>query len=217
MATLSDLSSLADWVYTNHSQTLLPSGWNVLKLSPLAAQYQSDVNAGFYAAAFQNTVTGEIVIASRGSENRLNYLHDVEMMSAGVPIPEAQDATKFIETVARDYSNATITLTGHSLGGYAAQVAMVNLLDPQNQTLSPAARSALTTVTFNAPGLSPSDLQGTDPLSYNAYNFNTQSDWVHLARGTQLGQSRTIAEGPTLTQEFNDFKKPNAHRSDCGG
>ena len=206
MANLLDLASLANWVYTNHNGSLLPSdagAWDPLPLTPDVASLGNDPKYGFYAAAFKNRVTGEIVIAMRGTENRLNLIHDLEL-GAHFQVPEAIDATKFVEAVAAHNSNATITLTGHSLGGYAAQWAMVKLHD--TRILSPNARTALSTVTFNAPGL-PAWVLGTNSaVSYNAYNFNTQGDVIHDFGGTQIGQSTSLAAGPSAAQEWTDFQ-----------
>jgi Ca2+-binding RTX toxin-like protein len=109
----------------------------------------------------------------------------------------AQDAIKFAEQVASANKGATITLTGHSLGGYAAQAALVRLTEQGDSNVS--------AVTFNAPGLPSWFLNGVSPGSYNCYNFNTRGDILHLFGGTQIGQSTSLDVGPSPAQEMSDF------------
>ena len=66
-------------------------------------------------------------------------------------------------------------------------------------------------MTFNAPGLPPWLLASRALSSFpNAYNFNAQGDIVHLFGGavpgvlSQIGQSATVAVGPTAAQEWSD-------------
>lgn len=200
-----DLASLDAWIYrddigTPQGQQALPGDagtWTVLRTV-------TDGITGFQAAELINSRTNEIVIAIRGTVPGLlqNDLEDLLLGSASTALsilnPIAEEATAFAEQVARANPGATITLTGHSLGGYAAQVASVDLLAAG--LVSP---SSLNTVTFNAPGI-PASLDAVAALKgyQNAYNFNTQGDAIHLAGGTQLGQSIMVAVGPSPSQKW---------------
>jgi hypothetical protein len=82
--------------------------------------------SGFYAAIYQNTKTGEVVVSYRGTRSPLKRNDDLTdaMLLAGISRPgvakAASDLAKFVK---QDFPNSKITLTGHSLGGYWATYA----------------------------------------------------------------------------------------------
>lgn len=81
---------------------------------------------GLLAKAFRNNTMNEIVISFRGTDNDPNVLEDLLLGTAGALSalnPILLVADEFAQAVAKANSNATITLSGHSLGGYLAQAA----------------------------------------------------------------------------------------------
>lgn len=221
---LFDIAALAAWTYDPKGTGVpntLPSdvgAWRVLQLNgqPAVLDKTSD---GFYAEAFKNSQTGEIVISIRGTVpaplSNTNLLQDAELatLSNFAPILNAvsKDAAQFAIEVAKVSPSATITLTGHSLGGYAAQVATIYLqADPG---VSSTVKTNLTTVTFNAPAVPAWLLTLAGSLtgnSYNAYNFFMQGDIIHDAGGfVHLGQSTTVAVGPNAQQLYQTYLDNN--------
>jgi hypothetical protein len=83
---------------------------------------------------------------------------------------------------------------------------MIDLQKSGNNSLLTAGKNALSAVTFNAPGIGDTD-PVTNPGSYRAYNFDTQGDVIHQSGGYKLGQSVTLAVGPSRSQELGDFIK----------
>ena len=174
---LLDIATLAKFVYGKASKNDVVGQWNYLDSSAI-----NTINGviGFEAEAFQNTSTHEIVIAIRGTYGGPNYLEDL-LLGGGLypslnPFVAASDA--FAEKVARAHPNATITVTGHSLGGYAAQATTLDLL--KKGLVTP---SNLNTVTFNSPGLTLTYVAAyaSQIASYNnGYNFYTQGDLIRL-------------------------------------
>ncbi len=108
----------------------IPEGWKEFGIP----RDKNDEN-GFYARAYQNLATGEVVLAFRGTEP--SDPHDV--LGADVAIanaayggdgrhPQFLEALKFglavrDEARKRKIDASRITVTGHSLGGYLAQLA----------------------------------------------------------------------------------------------
>ncbi len=76
---------------------------------------RQDIAASFYAAAYQDAA-GNIVISYRGTDNPGG---DIPAWTggAGFQTRQAELAAEFYYQVKAAYPGATITLTGHSLGG----------------------------------------------------------------------------------------------------
>lgn len=163
-----------------------PAGWTLIQTSPQNGD-------GYVGLAWKNSA-GEIVIANRGTvpTNFHNLLSDATLAAHKIP-SAAVDAAAFALQVAKANRNSTITETGHSLGGYEAQFALVNLLKLNAFNIAGSA------VTFQAPGL-PSGYT-TSPGSYPVLNLYNQGDVIHDV-GTSLGQSNSIVAGPSTTQEM---------------
>lgn len=97
---------------------------------------------GFYAAAFEKTPGGDIVIAYRGSEGSgawgmFKFWDNDEIDWHGTNLPmvlgtklssQFDQAIRFYDKVKEDkkYSDKNITLTGHSLGGALASYVAIN-------------------------------------------------------------------------------------------
>ena len=120
MASTEDLAMLSMEVYKNNATTM-PYGWTFLD-EPTAAQKAT----GLYAIAYQNTATGEIVIAYRGTTvtDTSDLAADIAL-TVGGEHPQFVAALEFANSIRLDprYSSSTITVTGHSLGGGLAQLA----------------------------------------------------------------------------------------------
>ena len=204
MADVGDLAALSNWAYDPNTKDLQAIGNGAWV--ERASTGSAGASFGFYGYTVYNTVTNDVVIVYRGTDpsNPANLVEDALLSTKLNQIlnPIARLATQYAQTQALLYSNSTVTLTGHSLGGYGAEVAMIALEQDQNSTS--AFRNSLSGVAFNAPGVTLSD-PVANAQSYNFYNFNAQGDIVHRAGGAQLGQSVTLAVGPTPAQETSDF------------
>ncbi|HEY1726384.1 MAG TPA: hypothetical protein VGF89_13240 [Steroidobacteraceae bacterium] len=87
-ASMFDLASLADYVYTPAQTGLIPASWTVLLSSQVGGRnpYQSQLY-GFYAEAFKNPSTQEIVVAIRGTQQVQNYLSDLTRSVGDYELP----------------------------------------------------------------------------------------------------------------------------------
>ena len=100
---------------------------------------------GFQAGAFQNKTTDEVIVAIAGTDSARDVLADIEIF-LGNPLPgigpldaQIQDAFLFLDKVRNLVPSADVTIVGHSLGGYIAQVV--------------GAATGARTLTINAPGV----------------------------------------------------------------
>jgi predicted alpha/beta hydrolase len=75
-----------------------------------------EVAASFYAAAYQDA-SGNIVISYRGTDAPFSGDFTAWTGGAGFQTRQAELAAEFYYQVKDAYPGATITLTGHSLGG----------------------------------------------------------------------------------------------------
>ncbi|GBG14818.1 uncharacterized protein NMK_2419 [Novimethylophilus kurashikiensis] len=111
--------------------------WTVLKTSDVNLQ-------GFQAAAYQNIETGQIIVATRGTEptSKMDLYADLQMgmdgVLAGLP-NQFVLASNFLSSVEAIAGANPISLTGHSLGGSLAEWL--------------GAESHYPTVTYNAYGI----------------------------------------------------------------
>ena len=117
MATVNDYAALSANVYTNSGA---PNGWT--RLAPPATFIES--NPSFYAAAYKNAVTGEIVVAYRGMDpTEAGDVASVGQLYTGQKPAQYNDAAAFYSAVRDEYgSQAPVSLTGHSLGGALASM-----------------------------------------------------------------------------------------------
>ena len=135
MPDLLDYAALSAYVYGNVRGDLsvnpMPSGWTQI------AYYPGGGIDGFTAGAYRNGVTGEIVIAYKGTDTGLNTMADIAgtvddmltdlALGAGLGSTQLFHAAQFYEEV-KALNNGianNITFTGHSLGGGLASVMSV--------------------------------------------------------------------------------------------
>lgn len=152
----------------------VPMGWALLRTSP-----PSDI--GFAAIAVRNEVTGEIVIAYRGTDGLKDFNNSNLQLALQNDVPnQYTEANAFYTAISNDYG-PNITLAGHSLGGSLAQLV--------------GAISGRRTYTFNAPGVQTiysrlEDAQdGVTASSFtNINNYNMAFDPASML-GVQLGNS----------------------------
>jgi uncharacterized protein YjdB len=104
-------------ITTGEFITALAGNWRLL-----TGFNQNDLS-GYYGAAFLDADSGEIVIASRGTEPEkgfTDYMEDVLFGGLGILGKQFESCNKFYELVAHQYPEVAITTTGHSLGGALA-------------------------------------------------------------------------------------------------
>lgn len=133
MASTLEYSLFSANVYGNssavrHPRNVLPvpQGWTKLGIQPVGAGEAGSTASGFMASAYQRG--NEIVIAYAGTtdeENRteLDWLYgNVPAATATILAPQIREAAIFYLHVLRDNPGASISFTGHSLGGGACEL-----------------------------------------------------------------------------------------------
>lgn len=101
---------------------------------------------GFYGAAYEWIGTNEIVVAYRGTEftDMRDILNDITILFQ-LAVRQTKYAYSLYKHIKSKYPKATISLTGHSLGGALAQ--LVAVLIARDEGIG------IHTETFNAPGV----------------------------------------------------------------
>lgn len=114
VVSLQDYALLSVDAYNDFDDRQPPSGWNRLDITIA----QADLN--FSAAVYQKG--SEIVIAYRGTDTDSELVDDI--LSAGIPEHQILDAYNLYQAVLADpdFAGASISFTGHSLGGGLAAV-----------------------------------------------------------------------------------------------
>ncbi|TKB23235.1 DUF2974 domain-containing protein [Desulfopila sp. IMCC35006] len=93
----------------------VPNGWNVLSRIP------EDSLTGFEASAYKNSQTNEIVISFTGTNDSRDWVTNTSLANGDTCSQLRQAALYYCEVKAAN-PDATITLTGHSLGGGLASL-----------------------------------------------------------------------------------------------
>ena len=117
-----DWFKFADNAYSDPSTTI-PTGWE--PVSNIPAELLKGSN-GYQASVFINPSTGEIVIAHRGSDETKDWIKANSALISDKLTKKLnvqfQNAQKLTEYIMGQYPNANIRHTGHSLGGWLAQM-----------------------------------------------------------------------------------------------
>ena len=182
----------------------LSSDWQVIAVSDVSSDFWGH---GYFAAAYRNRATGEVVIANRGTDKKnalgSNLLSDFNL-GLGQSLAVQEDAVAFalqVKNTLSDLNQLTngIIETGHSFGGTEAQAAIVGLV--QRGGLS---TSQVSGVLFNSPGIAGYPIPaGMSASSYNVVDIYNQGDAIHASGGTHLGttgaHSVMLGAGPDTT------------------
>jgi Ca2+-binding RTX toxin-like protein len=174
--------------------TNLPSGWEL--------KAADDQSPPFAAFAFKNAVTGEVVIAYRGTDGLTDGAADAAIF-AGHWDTQFQQGMDFVAAVKRNPDilpdsgdSSKLLVTGHSLGGTIAQVtAYAYGLD--GSTIDPgAAASIVRTAEFRAAALEAGLPPGGLGAAAGFTNYLVAGSVVSGATGEQVGSSGYL---PSLT------------------
>ena len=155
-----------------------PSGWQEFSHVPNST-YQT--TQSFEASAFQNTTTGKIVISYAGTAQLTDWIANVAL-GLGFNADQLNQAALYYLQVKASNPGATISFTGHSLGGGLAALMGV-MFDEQAVTFNqaPFANSASTGVRddlvayLHSKGYSDSQLTVLAP-ELLSFNFNGDGD-----------------------------------------
>jgi pimeloyl-ACP methyl ester carboxylesterase len=86
----------------------------------------TNLSDGFSASTYENTSTGEVVVAYRGTNSILDAAADVES-AIGIASSQYSDAANYYNNIAAQYGSENISVTGHSLGGALASGSVATL------------------------------------------------------------------------------------------
>ncbi len=157
MTTTAEYAVFCAHVYKTRKSPPLPPGWREWLCSIPS-------RTGFYAQAYENPTSQEIVIAFRGTNGERGNLLAVAAVFFGRKSRQFNEALYFYTYLKRAVPAANISLAGHSLGGAEAQYV-----------------SALTGVyaeTFAAPGIR--RIKGLQDLSADVTNHMIAGDLIAL-------------------------------------
>jgi hypothetical protein len=182
-----------------------PSGWVEFSHVPNST-YPTSLS--FEASAFQNAATGEIVISFAGTVQLTDWIANLSL-GAGFSSSQLEQAALYYLQVKEANPTATISFTGHSLGGGLAALMGV-LFDKQAVTFdqAPFAEAASIAVRddlvayLKASGYSDSQLADLVPelLSYDPYASDTDPslDRLHNVTGYYVQGEVLQVLQPTL-------------------
>ncbi len=151
----------------------------------------ASTDAGYYAAAYLNAQTNEIVIVNRGTNDLADLVTDMQMALDVVP-DQLERAERFYGEVRAEAVDrrATLSITGHSLGGSLTQLLIATHANDEING------SGVFGQTFNALGVKGllNDL-GLPEADYAVTNWVTPTDVVgNLAE--HIGTKQTLASLP---------------------
>jgi len=189
-----------------------PSGWLEFSHVPNGT-YATALS--FEASAFQNTATGEIIIAYAGTSQLTDWIANLTL-GTGFSSSQLEQAALYYLQVKQANPTATIGFTGHSLGGGLAALMGV-MFDERAVTFdqAPFANSASSGIRdslksyLNNHGYSDSLLATLAPelLSYGGYGTRTANVTGYFVQGealqllqpplSVLGSPTILAQGGT--------------------
>ena len=180
----------------------------------------SDRVGSFEANAYVSADGSQVVIAFRGTMLNAGPMAAIKNALADISFgvgdvnsnlhAYVQEGANFVRSIQSAYHNATITLTGHSLGGAIAQAI--------------SAASGLSASVFNAPGAGQIDsqLQGAigsftpanSATTYTNTDYRIYGDQVSLVGAPITGSNVTTIGnqgGLSSLLDFTDLNLPNRH------
>jgi hypothetical protein len=200
MPTTSDYLAFSQLAYdlttgTGSTTISIPSGWGSIRTEKNAA--------GLNAVAFKNSVTGEIVISYRGSASAYDWVVADGDIAHGKRPDVFDSGRQFAQGIIDTNPGASISVTGHSLGGATAQDVAAFFKFGGNTFGAPGVANLLGSgVTATAPGLI-NYVGGTDAIgSFTGFGAHIGST-VELAPQFYLP---TLL--PQLTTLIADFLLP---------
>lgn len=80
-------------------------------------------STGFSATLFQDKETGKYILSIRGTDSLKDVFGpDVELSTGKMPVGQFESLVSYITQIRTIFGNITFDVTGHSLGGFLAQV-----------------------------------------------------------------------------------------------
>lgn len=172
-------------------ENFLPKGWSLLKIdNEPAIRFSND---GYVGVAYVNNKHKQIVVAHRGTEshvlkNLLEFIKDWRTNAESVSLHQIgrqqQAASKFSAQIMQIYSDSYhISFTGHSLGGWLAQIVVYELMRERNKKYNVHA------VVFDSPGvkemlekLQPNDVASR--INIHMLDITHYRSWPNLLNAT---------------------------------
>lgn len=111
MATHEEMAAFSGYVYQDDTVPSLPDGWVKVDIPG-----GSKPETGFFAEAYRNQETGEVVVSFRGTDDLKDFTPDGAIMLQ-TAANQYGNAYAFYQSVAGNFPSSNISLTGHSLGG----------------------------------------------------------------------------------------------------
>lgn len=147
MASNLEYANLSAYVYSDggSDRPPLPQGW-APALGSDGYPIQSWGPSGYYGAVFRNVVTGEHVLASRGTEisDPGDRAADWAMFNGQAPKAQLRDAEALLRrAMEAGVPLSDVTYTGHSLGGTLGQLLSTGNMRPAVTFNAPPARDLL--------------------------------------------------------------------------
>lgn len=151
---------LSDMAYSPNETTKIPTGWKEFLRSNLNPTDDNDDGNGYFGVAYINDATKQIVIAHRGTNSPDDWDDDIEIYIRRFPDQVTKSALPFVQHIYREMERQQLTdyevsQTGHSLGGFLAELIAVPDSLPQNISNAITRTIHLPTtqaVTFDSPG-----------------------------------------------------------------
>lgn len=169
--------------YSYKNEISIPDGYKVVKSV-------DNKNTGFHAEILAKG--NDIIVAYRGTDKLLgvDVVNDIAMARKNIPA-QATEAIKVYDEIKRNYPNAEITITGHSLGGSLSQIV--------------SSVRGCDAVTFNAYGTKDMFKNPSEIKEDNIVNYVNEMDGISMVNGqNHVGEIYTV---PSVAEDLKNFVK----------